>query len=414
MKIALFTESFLSGDAPAADGTSLTVSAYAKYLTEHGHGVFIASPRSVKKGDGFPVLGRTAEGEYPLVSPYSRKLARQVRAFDPDVLHAHTPFLAATAALKLGKSLSVPVALTLHSKYDMDIGRFAKSAFTRGRVHKLMLDNIRAADEVWLPSLAAADDLRRMGYSGGHILVPHGTDFPVSDSDSEERSEDVEVRTRFNIPHNVPVLLTVTRLLRHKNLEMLLDALDALRDRGQSFHALIVGGGPDRAELEDYATSRRLDGLTHFVGAMPDRAKLRALYDCCDLFVIPSRHENGAHTLLAAAARGVAALTTEGSAASELIEPEVSGFVCANSADGIAEGIADALSDRRRLRKVSANARSRIYLSWDNAGTAIVRRYEALRRIHSSRLSEMAYAKKNGRRLNVSPAKLRETKETID
>ncbi|GHV31840.1 glycosyl transferase [Clostridia bacterium] len=411
MKIALFTETFL--DAPNPGGTALAVRAYVKHLTERGHSVLVSAPRAARGEDGFPVISRVGEGEYPLINPYSRKAARRVREFDPDVLHVHTPFLAMTAALRLGRELKVPVALTVHSKYDMDIERYAKSGFTRRRVHSLMLDNIRAADEVWVPSLAGADELRRIGYAGGHIIIPHGTDFQPSETE-DEPAEAVEIRTRFNIPHNVPVLLTVTRLLRHKNLEKLLSALDLLREGGQNFHALIVGDGPDRTELEDYATSRRLDGLTHFVGAVPDRAKLRALYDGADLLVIPSRHENGAHTLMEAAARGLASLATENSAASELIEPEVSGFICENSAAGIAAGIADALSDRRRLRKNSSNARSRIYMSWDNAGAVIAKRYEALRRIHSSRLTELAYAKHNGRRLNLPPSKLRESRETID
>jgi len=53
---------------------------------------------------------------------------------------------------------------------------------------------------------------------------------------------------------------------------------------------LIVGDGPDRARLEGVASEHRVVDRVHFLGELASEA-LRACYERCDVFALPSRGE---------------------------------------------------------------------------------------------------------------------------
>ncbi|GHV08591.1 glycosyl transferase [Clostridia bacterium] len=401
MKIAIITESF----PPADSGAALTAYAYARCLAERGHEVLVAAPRQPKHAEPVslpcelvpvPVLADVAQGEYPLVSPFAFKAKKRLQEFAPELIHAHTPFLAASMARKLGEKLRVPVVLTLHARYETDIERFANSPITRGVAHNMMMENIRGADEVWVPSHAAAEHLRGLKYIGGHVLMPAGAGTPQSSIDDEG------LRARLNIPHNAPLILVKSRLLRHKNLFTLLDALELLRGRETPVHALIVGDGADRRLLDDYAVERRLDGLTHFLSAANGAG--------ADLCVVADTSDNGAHILADASGKGLATLAVQGSAAAGFIEHGVSGFTCPDGVVGLADGIADALSDKRRRTKIAATARAKLYEPWESVCGSAIKRYEALTRIHAARLDETDYLDKHRRQLSQPPVKAKLSK----
>jgi rhamnosyl/mannosyltransferase len=79
-----------------------------------------------------------------------------------------------------------------------------------------------------------------------------------------------------------PMVLFVGRLVPYKGVDILLGALTAVRAR-----AVIVGDGPLRADLERLASELGISDRVRFAGnASP--SELSALYNACDLFVLPS------------------------------------------------------------------------------------------------------------------------------
>ncbi|MCL2085154.1 MAG: glycosyltransferase, partial [Oscillospiraceae bacterium] len=329
MKITLLTESF----PPVMDGAAATVDSYARCIHERGGAVTVVVPRMPAHGEYeppypviyYPSIGTVADGEYPFGFPYLPRTLKACREYAPDIIHAHSPFMSMTLALRMRRKLGKPVILTVHAKYAEELERYTRSPFMRRRALEMMMKHVNAADEVWVSSLSAAQELKRMGYTGGHFHLPKGTDFTVRETESDTISE---LRTRFSIPYNVPILLYVGRLVWQKNIRGILDALDILRERRQPFCMLFVGDGPDRTAMEDYTAARRLDGLVHFVGRVSDRTLLQAFYSFADLLVFPSLADNGPQVILEAAACSLPALAATGGAASELIEDGVSGFIC--------------------------------------------------------------------------------------
>jgi rhamnosyl/mannosyltransferase len=77
-------------------------------------------------------------------------------------------------------------------------------------------------------------------------------------------------------------VLFVGRLVAYKGVDVLLDAM-----HGVSAVALLVGEGPMRASLQHKAAALGIASQVSFLGAVDDD-ELAALYQACDVFVLPS------------------------------------------------------------------------------------------------------------------------------
>jgi glycosyltransferase involved in cell wall biosynthesis len=83
------------------------------------------------------------------------------------------------------------------------------------------------------------------------------------------------------------VILNVGRLVPEKGLLDLLFSFGRLS--GTSTHLVLVGDGPQRADLEEYARTNRLNNV-HFAG-FRNYSELPAFYALSDVFVLPSYRE---------------------------------------------------------------------------------------------------------------------------
>jgi rhamnosyl/mannosyltransferase len=82
--------------------------------------------------------------------------------------------------------------------------------------------------------------------------------------------------------HNRPLVLFVGRLVAYKGVDVLLEAL-----RNVSAVALLVGEGPLRTSLQQKAEALGIGNRVAFLGEVEDD-ELAALYQACDVFVLPS------------------------------------------------------------------------------------------------------------------------------
>lgn len=80
-----------------------------------------------------------------------------------------------------------------------------------------------------------------------------------------------------------PFVLFVGRLVPYKGVDVLLRAVAAV----EGAHAVIAGDGPLRSTLEQLSSELGLTARVRFTGSV-DPSELTALYNACDLFVLPS------------------------------------------------------------------------------------------------------------------------------
>lgn len=103
-------------------------------------------------------------------------------------------------------------------------------------------------------------------------------------------SPEVVVNTRrelFGDRANLPLLICSSRLMRVRRLDLLLDAMHQLKSRGLDLNLLLVGDGPEKANLS--AQAERLGLNVHFFGACYDEPTLARLTMAADLTVAPGK-----------------------------------------------------------------------------------------------------------------------------
>ena len=123
------------------------------------------------------------------------------------------------------------------------------------------------------------------------IVMPHAVDNAFFQSKAAEAHPNREaLRASLGIAPGRPIVLFCGRYSEQKDPATLIKAVGALgAELNPKPVALLVGDGPIRPELEALA-SEVARGSVVFAG-FRNQTELPALYDLCDVFVLPSRFE---------------------------------------------------------------------------------------------------------------------------
>jgi 1,2-diacylglycerol 3-alpha-glucosyltransferase len=287
LHVGFFTEIY----RPVVNGVVASVDTLADGLRARGHDVscFAPSMPGGTESDGevfrLPSLPLPNGTQYRITLPLvgRHNLKNVVRRLS--VIHAHSLFLTGWAGLHYARRCGVPIVYTYHTQleayahyvpFDANATRFAAVQLTRTFCNLV--------DAVVVPTPAVAEHLREIGVTARIETVPTGIDV---DRFAAGRRDEA-LRRRLGAPKGGRVILSVSRLAREKNVEMLLRAFAALRDPAAVL--VIAGDGPQREELERLAADRNVADHVVFLGVV-GRDALPDLYASADAFVFPSTTE---------------------------------------------------------------------------------------------------------------------------
>jgi glycosyltransferase involved in cell wall biosynthesis len=300
LRIGFFTEIY----RPVVNGVVASVEGLAEGLRAHGHSVYCFAPRmpGYDEADGpvfrMPSLPLPTRTPYRLTLPLvsRRNLNGIIKRLS--VVHVHSPFVTGWMGLRYSRRYGMPLVYTYHTQleeyahyvpFEPNATRFAAKQLTRTFANM--------ADAVIVPTRAMAQRLIEMGVRARVEIVPSGID--VDRFGSGRRDE--ALRTRLGARAGDRLVLSVGRLAKEKNLELLLRALAEVRD--PCVRLVLAGDGPMRAELEELARRLGLAAQITFLGAVP-RDDLPDLYASADAFVMPSTTETQGLVLAEALAAG--------------------------------------------------------------------------------------------------------------
>lgn len=167
-----------------------------------------------------------------------------------------------------------------------------------------------------------------------------------------------ERRARLGLPASAVVACTVARLDEQKGLDYLVEAAARLKAGGRlgDLHFVIVGDGPDRAQLEAAIETHGLAGRVCILGFLPKGEVYRTLA-ASDLFVLPSRYESFPFSIVEAVAMELPCVVTDVGGNAEVVADGQHGYVvprgdAAALADAVARlGVDEAL--RRQLGRAA-------------------------------------------------------------
>lgn len=145
------------------------------------------------------------------------------------------------------------------------------------------------------------------------------------DLESLERVASPELtRARLGIPADAPLVGTVAALTARKGQRFLIDAAPIVLERFPRTRFLLVGEGPERADLEARIRATGRSEAFHLLGWRDDFADLIA---ALDVFVLPSLWEGLNLSLLSACALGRAVVATNLISNREVVYPGISGLL---------------------------------------------------------------------------------------
>ena len=134
-------------------------------------------------------------------------------------------------------------------------------------------------------------------------------------------------------------LVFAGRLVKNKNVKMLIEAVKILRDKGRDLKCVIVGEGHEIENLKSKVKSFKLEKNVEFLGWLPTVEDVAKVYNQSKLFVMPSLNEGGPRVCLEAMACGVPVVTTRVGIMLDIIKDGENGFFCDWNAEDMAEKI---------------------------------------------------------------------------
>lgn len=114
----------------------------------------------------------------------------------------------------------------------------------------------------------------------------------VFDSSTSPKSTLQDIRKIHGLPENSRIVLYLSRMMRRKGLDLLINAFDTIADRYPNTYLVLAGDGGFKAYCEQLAETKKSRDRIKFIGKVqPD---VRATYFReSDMFVLPSYHDHG-------------------------------------------------------------------------------------------------------------------------
>lgn len=269
-----------------------------------------------------------------------------LKEFKPQILHAHFATEPTEAARDFAAKLHIPFTFTAHG-YDV---------FRKPPVD--FAERALAAAGVVTVSQANAEYIAKtFSVPAKHVhVIPCGIDL--------EKFCPAPISSAEKMP---PLILCVARLVKVKNLKLLLNACALLRDREISFRCVLIGDGPCREELNLLQKNLRLENFVEFRGAAT-QAEVRRWWQQADIGVLSSENEGMPVSLMEAAACGVPVVATSVGGIPELVDDGKTGLlVGANDVEQFASALEKLLCDKNLRRAFGQAARKSAEQKFDQA-----------------------------------------------
>jgi len=329
LRIAMFTNNYL----PFIGGVPISIERLRRGLLSAGQAVRVIAPaysgtaeraeEGILRIPSLLPLGR--HREFRLANIFLPRLYRYVHDFAPQLIHVHHPFWLGRTGLILGRRFKVPVIYTYHTRLE----HYAHYVPLPGPLfrnlisHALIKRFANRCDAVIVPTTAAEEYLRIIGVKSPIFVQPTGIEyerFAHADSEAVEK-----LRAQLGLG-NAPVLISISRLSREKNIDFMLDGLKLLHERGNTpFRLLLIGEGSERPHLQARIDALGLSDRVTLVGAVaPELVPLYCRLG--ELFVFASRSETQGMVILEAMAAGLPVVVVRASGIDDIVHQGHNGY----------------------------------------------------------------------------------------
>lgn len=275
---------------------------------------------------GFPIGREAAEMRALRV-----RLSQVIAACRPDIVHAHSPVLVGWPALRAARQAGLPFVYEVRALWEdaaVDLARSRQNDLRYRATRAFETRVLRRADGVVTLCAAMRDELAKRGIPDAKLaVVPNAVDMSMLAS---PRAKDAGLIAELGLAGRI-VLGFIGSFYHYEGLDLLLEALPAIRARDPRVMALLVGGGPMDGELRAAVAARGLVDAVRFTGRVP-HADVQRYYDFVDFLVFPRKRMRLTELVtplkpIEAMAEGRLVIASDVGGHRELIEDNVTGFL---------------------------------------------------------------------------------------
>ncbi len=271
-------------------------------------------------------------------------LRRLLRRTQPDLIHVHSPLVAAVTRL-VTRTIPErpPIVTTEHNSWPA-YGWFTRQAnrltFRLDNAHLAVSDGVLSS----MPSR-----LREMTE-----VIVHGVEL---ESIAAQRNERDKVRVELGLHPDQIAICTVANLRWHKGYPHLLTAARTVLDQGCDVVFLAVGQGPLESEIRARHLELGLGDRFRLLGYRPDAIRLLA---GSDIFVLASLQEGYPVALMEALAIGLPVVATDAGGIPDAIRSGREGLLVPRAdPSALAEALITLSRDAELRRSMAAAAEAR-------------------------------------------------------
>lgn len=328
MKILITTDLFCA----QTNGVVTSINNLRGELTKKGHDVRVLTLsdtlHSHRDGPVYYIRSAPIGFIYPSVRmplSYRHRLIREIIEWGPDIVHSQCEFFSFQFARHISKVLGIPQIHTYHTLYEQYVTYLIPSRRLGCRVvRSLSRGRLKRVTAIIAPTEKVESALRGYGLSNRIYVVPSG----ISLEQHKIRVPEARIaqkRRELGIPDDCRVILSLGRLGVEKNLEELLRLFAEELTRNEKLVFLIVGDGPDRAQLEKLSCELGTEAHVIFTG-MVSPTEVQTYYQLGDVFVCASTSETQGLTYIEAAANGLPLLCRKDPCLSGVLQVGVNGY----------------------------------------------------------------------------------------
>lgn len=320
LRLAVVTETY----PPEINGVARTVGLMVEALRERGHEVQLIRPRQRDERTPSQETGPELKLVPGMPIPFYRHLrmgfapprllSTAWTKWRPDLVHVVTEGPLGWAAVGAATRLGIPICSDFHTNFHSYSRHYGMGVFA-GIVARCLRSLHNRTDCTLVPTSEMQSNLESLGFESIKV-VGRGVDaWLFSPARRSER-----LRATWGCRGGETVALYVGRIAPEKNLGLFIRAALAMRAADPGVRVVLVGDGPQAAELR----ARHPDFV--FAG-MRTGGDLAEHYASADVFLFPSTTETFGNVTLEAMASGLAVVAYDYAAARQYLHHEASALL---------------------------------------------------------------------------------------
>lgn len=367
MKVAIFTDTY----KPQINGVTKTLDKYVEYMEEEGIEYIVFAPLD-KKGEYNDRIKRFFSFKFFLYPecrvslPNYFSIVKELKQFDPDIIHIVTPFNIGLCGLKYATAYDVPIVSSYHTNIPEYLEYFGMK-FLSNLSWEYFCWFHKFCEKNYCPSTSTLELLESKGIKNLEIW-----DRGINTEKFSPIHRDQAFRYKYNLEDKI-VFLYVGRMSPEKDLDIFIEVAKKLNlEYEDKIHFLMVGEGPMLNDLKH----QNIANMT-FTGFLQGNDLAKA-YASSEVFLFPSPSETYGNVILEAMASRLATIACYSQGIKENLYNGYNGIACrVKNADDYYNACERLILDADYRSTLASNGREyTMKKSWNKVFDKLFRSYQ--------------------------------------